>query len=189
MALGLLVSGLPAEGQDSGHSGLYHQDHPESSPILAVYDFEQPEPSGPDTFWVRQREGGAVALSDAFRVSGERSLHISEVPGNRDFAEFLAYFRQRDEGSVFIPRVDLTGVPGFNGHADSSVKYFSLIGDLEDAGRFDFFVAEAYERLRDDAASDVRLLLELSDVAHLRGDVTVERGLRESIYGRLEVED
>ena len=83
---GLLVCGLPAEGQEAERSGLHHQDHPQTSPILAAYDFEQPGPSGPDTFWVRQRDGGAVALSDAFRVSGERSLHISEVPGNRDFA-------------------------------------------------------------------------------------------------------
>ncbi len=209
---------------------LEHQEHPESSPILARYDFERSSPSGPDTFWVRERRGGEVALSKAFRVSGERSLHISEVPGNRDFAEFLAYFRETDDGAVFIqfyllladpeqrfnfglagrrwflsterdgqaiwlqtrdgyfrhhtgdgwrqlfapvpfawyfvdivyhvgrgrydlaiyeegraeaggePVVDLRNVVSMNGHAGSSVKFFSLIGDLEDAGRFDFFV-------------------------------------------------
>jgi len=205
---------------------LHHQEHPEASPILAFYEFEQPTASGPDTFWVRQTGGGEVALSNAFRFAGERSLHISEVPGNRDFAEFLAYFRECREGAVFIqyyllltdpeqrfnfglagprwflsndrhghavwlqtdngvfrhrphggwqqlfaprsftwyfidivyhveegtydlsifeegleePLIDLRGAQGMNGHRDSVVKYFSLIGDLEDAGRFDFFV-------------------------------------------------
>lgn len=205
---------------------LHHQNLPAESPILARYDFEQVVPAGPDTIWVRQSGDGEVALSRAFRVSGERSLHVSEVPGNRDFAEFLAYFRDTRDGAVFIqfyllltdpeqrfnfglagekwflsterhgqaiwlqsdegylrhrtargwrrlfaptpftwyfvdlvyhvdlgsydlalyqendsqPMVDLRKVPSMNGHGDSAVRYFSLIGDLEDAGRFDFFV-------------------------------------------------
>ncbi|MDH3744358.1 MAG: hypothetical protein OES47_04570 [Acidobacteriota bacterium] len=218
----LLAGAVAAQGRPA----LHHQDHPKASPVLAQYDFEEPSPSGPDTFWVRQRYGGEVALSTAFRVSGVRSLHISEVPGNRDFAEFLAYFDERREGTVFIqfyllltdpeqrfnfglagpkwflnlerhghaiwlqtdqgffrhrsqqgwqplfaprpfawyfvdfvyhvdqglydlalfeegqedPVIDVRGVRNLNGHDRSSVKYFSLIGDLEDAGRFDFFV-------------------------------------------------
>jgi len=206
--------------------GLHHQEYPETSPILAFYEFEEPTPSGPDTFWVRQTGGGEVALSSAFRIAGQNSLHISEVPGNRDFAEFLAYFRECREGVVFIqyyllltdpeqrfnfglagsswflsaerhghavwlqtddgifrhrpnegwqqlfaprpfawyfidlvyhvekgtydlsifeegleePVIDLRGALGMNGHRQSAVQYFSLIGDLEDAGRFDFFV-------------------------------------------------
>ena len=199
---------------------------PDASPVLAEYDFEAPTPSGPDTFWVRQPADAEVALSTAFRRSGERSLHVSEVDGNRDFAEFLAYFPERREGSVFVqfyllltdpeqrfnlglagaawflsiephghavwmqtadgflrhrhedgwqdlfaprpfawyfvdlvfdvdrgrydlriyeegveePVLDLRRVPGLNGHPGSSVRYLSFIGDLEDAGRFDFFV-------------------------------------------------
>ncbi len=223
--LALLASSESTIADDSA-SALHHQEHPRSSPILAFYDFEQPTPSGPDTFWVRQAAGGEVSLSGAFRFSGQRSLHISEVPGNRDFAEFLAYFRECREGTVFIqyyllitdpeqrfnfglagpkwflsserhghavwlqthegilrhrvntgwsqlfaprpfawycidivyhvaqgtydlsifeeglevPVIDLRGQLGMNGHRESAVKYFSLIGDLEDAGRFDFFV-------------------------------------------------
>lgn len=207
-------------------SELHSQDRPEASPILAFYDFEKPSPSGPDTFWARESGDGEVALSNAFRYQGERSLRISEVPGNRDFAEFLAYFRATRSGAVFVqfyllltdpeqrfnfglagsswflsqerhgqaiwlqtdqgffrhraydgwetlfeprsfawyfvdivyhvdrgsydlaifeegleePMVDLRGVRSMNGHEDSAVRYFSLIGDLEDAGRFDFFV-------------------------------------------------
>ena len=94
VAAGALLAATP--------SGLHHQEYPESSPILAEYDFERPTPSGPDTFWVRETGDAEVGLSRAFRVSGERSLHISEVPGNRDFAEFLAYFRECRDGSVFI---------------------------------------------------------------------------------------
>ena len=48
---------------------LHHQDHSEASPILALYDFEQPSPSGPDTFWVRESGDGEVALSNAFPIS------------------------------------------------------------------------------------------------------------------------
>ncbi len=340
---------------------LHHQERPEASPILAEYDFERPSPSGPDTFWIRQQRGGEVALSNAFRVSGRRSLHITEVPGNRDFAEFLAYFRECTRGKVFIqfyllltdpeqrfnfglagrnwflspkrhghaiwlqtddgvlrhktfegweqlfaprpfawyfvdfvydvdageydlaifeeglaePVVDLRAVRGTNGHDRSSVRYYSLIGDLEDAGRFDFFVddlviatdpavvqkpfvapgrreffvdsldrrshdriavrplddllwlarqwldrlagdpaevdedlprrleaaadeafragdldfaEEAYTELGRDPERSVRMMLKLADVSFLRGDVEGERGLRESIYGRLDVE-
>lgn len=338
---------------------LHHQDLPESSPILAFYDFEQPEPSGPDTFWVRQPGDSEVALSRAFRLNGERALHITEVPGNRDFAEFLAYFRETSDGAVFLqfyllltdpeqrfnfglagtkwflsterhgqaiwlqtdqgffrhqsnegwedlfeprpfawyfvdivyhvdrgsydlaiyeegieqPMIDLRGATSMNGHDHSAVEYFSLIGDLEDAGRFDFFVDDlliatdpavrqepfvapgrrsyfvdlfAVEKApgdsvqeRDDlfwaarewldqleeatdrrsldrleAAGDaafhageldlaediykgllsfsdrrVRILLKLADVRHIRGDVDGERELRESLYGRLELEE
>ncbi len=198
------------------------------SPVLAAYDFEQPVPSGPDTFWLRQRRG-SVDLSTAFRVSGERSLHLREVAGDRDFSEFLAYFDERREGAVFIqfyllltdleetlnvglagtrwflnptrhghavwihsgggelrhrpaeavedgrrlfepraftwyfvdlvydvdrgrydlaiyeegleePVVDLRGERNFADSDGSSVRYFSLIGDLEDEDGFDFFV-------------------------------------------------
>ncbi len=232
LALVLLVPAAVPSLRAAESADLHHQDHPAASPILAEYDFEWRSPSGPDTFWVRQSGDGEVALSNAFRVSGARSLHISEVPGNRDFAEFLAYFRECREGTVFIqyyllltdaeqrfnfglagpgwflnmeknghaiwlqtndgvlrhlpggpggenggwqqlfvprpfawyfvdlvyhvdggrydlaiyeegledPVIDLRGVRSTNGHAGSSVRYFSLIGDLEDAGRFDFFV-------------------------------------------------
>ncbi len=358
-ALALLAGALTAAQPDAATSKLHHQEQPETSLILAAYDFEEPTPSGPDTFWVREPNGGEVALSRAFRVSGERSLHITEVEGNRDFAEFLAYFRERRDGAVFIqfyllvtdpeqrfnfglagpewflstakhghaiwlqtadgffrhrprdgwqelieprpfawhfidmvyhadrgtydlaiyeegleePLVDLRGHRSMNGHPGSAVKFFSVIGDLEDAGRFDFFVddlliathpavlqkpfvapgrrrffvdtlaagprrdlseseredlfwlarrwldqlagevdratlkhleeagdeafwageldlaEEIYRSLQVVSDRRLRMLLKLSDVKHLRGDVAGERALRESIYGRLEYEE
>lgn len=200
------------------------------SPVLAAYDFEQATPSGPDTFWLRDGDGGRVDLSTAFRVSGERSLHLREEAGNRDFAEFLGYFDERRAGTVFIqfyllltdpaqrfnfgfagerwflsreqhghavwlgtrggtfghqpagrwveifapqpfvwyfvdlvyridggtydlaiyeegcgvdcdaPLADIRGQRNYADADDSSVRYFSFIGDLEDEDRFDYFV-------------------------------------------------
>jgi hypothetical protein len=204
--------------------------HAKETPILASYDFEGVTPSGPDTFWLRDGRGGRVDLSSAFRISGERSLHLREVEGNRDFAEFLGYFDPRTSGTVFVqfyvlltdpsqrfnfglagtgwflhpaqhghavwigteggdfghrpdqrwqglfepqpfvwyfvdlvyrvdegrydlsiyeegcgaackePVVDVRNQRNFADADDSSVRYFSFIGDLEDEGRFDYFV-------------------------------------------------
>lgn len=83
-----------------------------ASPVLASYDFEQPTASGPDTFWLRDGKGGRVDLSAAFRVSGDRSLHLREAAGNRDFAEFLGYFAERTEGTVFVQFYLLLTDPG-----------------------------------------------------------------------------
>ena len=43
--------------------------------------------------------------------------------------------------------------------------------------------------MQSDPERRTRMLLKLSDVKHLRGDVAGERALRESIYGRLEYEE
>lgn len=73
----------------------------EPSPILSFYDFENPVPSGPHTFWLREREG-RVDLSSMYRVSGERSLHLREEAADGDFPEFLVYFRNTNQGAVFV---------------------------------------------------------------------------------------
>lgn len=228
--LGLVVCAAifrPASGEAQDGSAIPKTPKPaeEPSPILASYDFEEPTPSGPDTFWLREREGG-VDLSSAFRVHGERSLHLREVPGDRDFSEFLVYFDERKSGAVFVqfyllltdtastlnvglagsgwflnptrhghavwiesgagelrhrsaagfatlfeprvftwyfidlvydvdrgrydlaifeegverPVVDVRGVRNYADADGSSVRYLSLIGDLEDEDRIDFFV-------------------------------------------------
>lgn len=356
---GLLAALIPAAGQDGASPA------PENgpSPVLASYDFEETVPSGPDTYWLREREG-SVDLSRAFKVSGERSLHLREVPGDRDFSEFLVYFDERREGAVFVqfyllvtdpgqtlnvglagsrwflsreqhgqavwlrigdgelshrgpgefqklfaprpfvwyffdlvydvdrglydlavyeegsekPVVDLRRQRNFADQDESSVRYFSLIGDLEDTDGVSFFVddllvatdpavlqkpfvapgrrryfvelfaaarpkldaasredllwearrllqdpdfaagagerkgrtvpdrleeagdvaftageldlaREIYERLAREPGLSVRMWLKLADVAHLTGDAERERELRESIYGRLDLEE
>lgn len=98
LALVLALLSAAAAPAQPGH----HQDREEGSPILAYYDFEEPVPSGPDTFWVRDRRGNRIDLSRAYRVSGERSLAVQEASGNGDFAEFLGYFDERKDGAVFI---------------------------------------------------------------------------------------
>ncbi len=69
----LLASVLSAALPGVTPAKFHHQEHPESSLALAAYDFEEPTPSGPDTFWVREPNGGEVALSRAVRVGGEAS--------------------------------------------------------------------------------------------------------------------
>ena len=49
--------------------------------------------------------------------------------------------------------------------------------------------AQIFERLVSDPQRRVRILLKLSDLEHLRGDVDAERELRESIYGSLQFEE
>ncbi len=197
VALAALPAARPAAAQPDD-SRLHHQDHPESSPILAFYDFEEPTPSGPDTFWARQRDGNKITLSNAFRVSGERSLQISEVPGNRDFAEFLAYFRERDEGRVFLQFHLLLSDPEqrFNFGLAGTGWFLSREMDGQaiwlqtDDGVLRHHTFDGWRQLfaPSDPERAVRMLLKLSDVAHLAGDAERERELRESIYGRLGVE-
>ena len=355
----LLVTGAGAQTDEPKISA--EEEGREPSPILAFYDFEESVPSGPSTFWLREREG-SVDLSTAFRVRGERSLHLREVAGDRDFSEFLVYFDERSTGAVFVqfyllltdpgetlnvglagtrwflnpirdghavwiqsgdgelrhrpaagfrklfeprafvwyfvdliydidrgrydlaiyeegfeePVADLRGERNFADSEASSVRYFSLIGDLEDLDGFDFFVDDLliatdpeilqkpfvapgrrqwfvdlfrshrppldadhrenvldeardaldrsfdplalpadsprlerletaadlafdrrdldlaqrlYEQLSQRPEMRVRLWLKMADIAHLRGDAERERNLRESIYGRLDLEE
>ena len=75
---------------------------PEPSPVLVFYDFEEPEPSGPDTFRLFERAGGSVDLGNAFHVSGNRSLRLQEGADDGHFSEFLGFFPERTEGYVFV---------------------------------------------------------------------------------------
>ncbi|MEM9552756.1 MAG: hypothetical protein AAGC60_00735 [Acidobacteriota bacterium] len=72
-----------------------------ADPVLVHYDFESAHPSGPDTFWVYARGDLRVDLSSAFRVGGQRSLRITDVAGDGNFAEFLAYLPRRADGLLF----------------------------------------------------------------------------------------
>lgn len=74
----------------------------EPSPILAFYDFERPEPTGPHTFRLFEEPRGGLDLSDELRVSGARSLRLREGRGDGHFTEFLGYFPERREGLVAV---------------------------------------------------------------------------------------
>ena len=72
------------------------------SPILAFYDFEDEAPSGPDTYRLFVQPGGRVELSEAFRVSGLRSLRLAEGKRDTSFSEFQGHFPERREGPVLV---------------------------------------------------------------------------------------
>src|SRR5262249_29841148 len=61
--------------------------------VLVRYGFDDDAlDTGPDTFAVFRAAHGRVGLSSAFRVSGYRSVEISDVHGNGDFSELQGYF-------------------------------------------------------------------------------------------------
>jgi len=95
LAGGLLL--LAASAADSRQSAP-----PEPSPILAFYDFEQPEPTGPHTFRLFEEPRGGLDLSDELRVSGARSLRLREGRGDGAFTEFLGYFPERRDGLLAV---------------------------------------------------------------------------------------
>jgi hypothetical protein len=82
--------------------------------VLASYSFEDAVATGPDTFaiWQGARHTGTgrgrVALSEAFHVSGYRSVELRDVAGDGDFPELQGYFPVRTAGRVFFHFAFLT---------------------------------------------------------------------------------
>lgn len=74
----------------------------EPSPILAAFDFERETPSGPDTYRLFEQPKGGVELSEAFRVSGLRSLRLREGEGDGSFSEFQGYIPERRSGHLLV---------------------------------------------------------------------------------------
>jgi tetratricopeptide (TPR) repeat protein len=76
--------------------------------VLVSYSFDDEVASGPDTFAVWQgarhaRGGrGQVRLTDAFHVSGHRSVELRDVAGDGDFPELQGYFPVRASGRLFF---------------------------------------------------------------------------------------
>src|SRR5262245_27838878 len=76
--------------------------------VLASYSFEDAVATGPDTFaiWQGARHTGTgrgrVGVSDAFHVSGYRSVELRDVAGDGDFPELQGYFAARTAGRVFF---------------------------------------------------------------------------------------
>ena len=76
--------------------------------VLASYSFDDDVATGPDTFAVwqgaRHTKGGRgrVSLTEAFHVSGHRSVELRDVPGDGDFPELQGYFPVRTKGRLFF---------------------------------------------------------------------------------------
>jgi tetratricopeptide (TPR) repeat protein len=85
--------------------------------VLASYSFDDAVATGPDTFaiWQGARHTGSgrgtVTLSEAFHVSGYRSVEITDVAGDGDFPELQGYFPERTTGRVFFHFTFLTTDP------------------------------------------------------------------------------
>jgi tetratricopeptide (TPR) repeat protein len=85
---------------------------PGAATVLVRYGFDDESvETGPDTFAVFRAAHGRVGLSTAFRVSGYRSVEISDVAGNRDFSELQGYFPEQRAGHVFAHFALLTARP------------------------------------------------------------------------------
>jgi tetratricopeptide (TPR) repeat protein len=85
--------------------------------VLASYSFDDDVSTGPDTFAVwqgaRHSQGGRghVRLSDAFHVSGHRSVELRDVPGDGDFPELQGYFPTQRTGRLYFHFSLLTADP------------------------------------------------------------------------------
>jgi tetratricopeptide (TPR) repeat protein len=109
--LGLLVAFVLAAPRSSA-GGLARPS------VLASYSFDDDVPSGPDTFAVWQgarhsRGGrGSVRLTEAFHVSGHRSVELRDAAGDGDFPELQGYFPERRSGRLFFHFAFLITDPG-----------------------------------------------------------------------------
>jgi Flp pilus assembly protein TadD len=81
---------------------------PEEAAALASYSFDDDVPTGPDTFAVFRGNRGHVRLSDAFHVSGYRSLELRDVKGDGDFPELQGYFPPKHTGRLYFHFAFLT---------------------------------------------------------------------------------
>lgn len=90
-AAGLLLAPALAGSGDEPHFST-----------LADHRFEgEPTPTGPDTFRVFEKARGRVDVSETFRWSGERSVEIRDVAGDRDFPELQGYFSPQESGVLW----------------------------------------------------------------------------------------
>lgn len=83
----------------------------ERATTLASYSFDDSVATGPDSFAVFQGGKGQVRLSDAFHVSGYRSVELKDVAGDGDFPELQGYFPVRREGRLYFHFAFLTTDP------------------------------------------------------------------------------
>lgn len=80
--------------------------------ILVRYSFDDGvTDTGPDTFRVFENSKGSVALSHAYRWSGDSSVEIRDIAGDRDFPELQGYFQPISSGSLYAHFAFLTTTP------------------------------------------------------------------------------
>jgi hypothetical protein len=80
------------------------------SPLVS-YSFEDDVATGPDTFAIYRNGRGHVSLSQAYHVSGYRSVEIRDVAGDKNFPELQGYFPARRTGRLYFHFAFLTTNP------------------------------------------------------------------------------
>ncbi len=69
--------------------------------LLASYSFDEKLAEvGPDTYEIFQHNYGRVGISNAYSVSGNRSLKIQDVAGDGGFPEIQGFFDTINEGEL-----------------------------------------------------------------------------------------
>ena len=79
--------------------------------MLVRYSFDDDVSTGPDTFAVYRGGKGNVRLSQAFHVSGYRSVELRDVAGDGTMPELQGYFPERREGRLYFHFAFLTARP------------------------------------------------------------------------------
>jgi hypothetical protein len=69
--------------------------------LLASYSFDENLTEvGPDTYEIFQHDYGRVSISNAYSVSGARSLKIQDVEGDGGFPEIQGFFEAIEQGNL-----------------------------------------------------------------------------------------
>jgi len=83
------------------------------SPVLAAFDFDGDEvETGPYTVIAYEHARGTVTLTSRFRYSGTRSVEITDVAGDGEFAELQGFFREMPSGKLYVHFAFMLAEPG-----------------------------------------------------------------------------
>jgi len=71
--------------------------------LLVGYDFDEKLAEvGPDTYQIFKHDYGKVALSTAYKFSGERALYIQDVAEDGGFPELQGYFKTIEQDRLYF---------------------------------------------------------------------------------------
>jgi len=71
--------------------------------LLVGYDFDaRLAEVGPDTYQIFKHDYGKVALSSAYKFSGERALYIQDFADDGGFPELQGYFKTIEQGRLYF---------------------------------------------------------------------------------------
>lgn len=83
-------------------AGTAHAAPPAAPAVFVSYSFDDDVATGPDTFAIYRYGKGHVRLSQAFHVSGYRSVELRDVKGDGAFPELQGYFPEQRRGRLYF---------------------------------------------------------------------------------------